>query len=361
MSRGFGKLPYEKLKGVQVEIFAPCPYDPGQIVCLWKKCRDLAAMLEQADCGFSNLDIHLKNSTSAKWGVDGIPQISVAGDRMRNYPRSDFFTDRSIEHSNITDVDYETVPTAFLRIRNAQAAKVYIPEDVYEPCENHWAYNTETILVQKEAFGTLCDAGDPWNDDCIRREQDQLFMDLDIELDLLPGITANMMRLDRFSSWYTDGFGSESKYEKELERILGTRCLGHYNRNRPKQLQLRYAAMRSFNLGTLFYGYKASKSRDMTTCPSPSTDVRTIQEALALGLIKEEWSRDTWHNGCYPNGIPPFNSHEFVLKLWTSLNGEVLMQYEREFYDKLWKCVGDCDTFPIVGEFFYLQDFLALY
>jgi hypothetical protein len=61
-------------------------------------------------------------------------------------------------------------------------------------------------------------------------------MDLDIELDLLPGITANMMHLERFSSWYTDGLGSGSKYERGPERILKTRSTSSYNYNKPKHI-----------------------------------------------------------------------------------------------------------------------------
>jgi hypothetical protein len=118
-------------------------------------------------------------------------------------------------------------------------------------------------------------------------------MDLDIELDLLPGITANMMRLERFSSRYTDGLGSESKYERELERILNTRSTSHYNYNQPKHIQMRYTAMRSFDPRSLLRRYQASKSWDMTTRLFASTDVRKIQERFDLGLINDEWDRDT--------------------------------------------------------------------
>lgn len=327
VSQGFGKLPYEKLKGVQVEIDAPCCRDPGQIACLWKKCLVLVALLEQADRGFPNLEIHLKDSISAKWSVDGEPQKSVAVDRVRSNPPRDSDTDRVNEQSDITDPDYVIALTPFHRLRDAQTAKVYLPDDMV--CDNDFAYNMETVLVQKEAFGTWLDPDDRWNDKSLQGDQDQVFMDLDVELDLLPGITANMMRLDRFSSWYTDALGSESKYERELERILKTRSTIYDNYNKPKHIQLRYAAMRAFNPRSLFHRHKSS-------------NMTAIQEAADLGLVKEEWDRDTWHNGCDPSGIPPFDHDLFLCKLWTSgLNGNVSIKYEQEFADKLMGWVGD--------------------
>jgi hypothetical protein len=144
-----------------------------------------------------------------------------------------------------------------------------------------------------------------------------------------------MMRLERFSSWYIDGLGSESKCERDLERILTTRSTSSYNYNKPKDIQMRYAAMRSFNPRCLFHRHEASKSWDMTTSLFSSTDVRTIQEAFDLGSIKEEWDRDAWHCGFYPSGIPPFGSEEFLVKLWTGLNGDVSKKSEQEFNDKL--------------------------
>jgi hypothetical protein len=103
-------------------------------------------------------------------------------------------------------------------------------------CDNEFFDNMETVLVHKEEFETWLDADDPWNDKSLQGNQDQMFMDLDIELDLLPGITANMIHLEHFSSWYTDGLGSGSRYERGLERILKTRSTSYYNYNKPKHI-----------------------------------------------------------------------------------------------------------------------------
>jgi hypothetical protein len=182
VSRGFGKLPYAKLKGIRVEIDAPCRRDPGQIACLWKKRLDLAGLLEQADRGLPNLEIHLKDSTSAKWSIDGEPQKSVAVKRVKSSSPRSSVTDRSNEQTYIINDDYQIALTAFHRLRNVQPAKVYPPEDMV--CGNEFPYNMEIVLVQKEAFGTWLDADDPWNDKSLQGDQDQILMNLDIELDL---------------------------------------------------------------------------------------------------------------------------------------------------------------------------------
>ena len=48
IKRGFGNLPYHKLKSIQINIEAPELRDPGQVLCLHKKCTNLAELLEQA-------------------------------------------------------------------------------------------------------------------------------------------------------------------------------------------------------------------------------------------------------------------------------------------------------------------------
>ena len=303
---------------------------------------DLASLLEHSDRGLPNLEIHLRDSTRAKWFVDDEPQSSVAVDRVKHSPPRDQVIDRSNEQSYIMDEDYKIVLTAFFRLRNAKSANVYLPEDM--GFDNQFAYNMETILVQKEIFGTWLDADDPWDDQSLQDDQDQMFMDLDIELDMLPGITANMMRLERFSSWYTNGSGSESKYERELERILKTRSTIYPNHNTAINIQWRYANMVSCSPRSIFLRYEASKRWDMSACFFVSTEkLKTIQEGLELGLInKEKWEPDAWHYGFYPEGIPPFDSEQHLIKLWTELTEDMSMECE-EFDAKVMKWEGDND------------------
>jgi hypothetical protein len=113
-------------------------------------------LLEQADRGLPNLEIHLKDSISAKWSIDGEPQKSVAVNRVKSNPPRNNFPDRSNEQIYIINEDYQIALTAFYHLRNVQTAKVYLPEDMV--CDNEFPYNMETVLVQKEAFETWLDA-----------------------------------------------------------------------------------------------------------------------------------------------------------------------------------------------------------
>lgn len=344
LSRGFGNLPYEKLKGIHVEIDAPCRRDPGQIVCLWKKCRDLAGLLEQADRALPNLEIHLKDSTAAKWCMDGQPQMSVAVDRVRRYPPRNSVIDRWNDQAYIIDEDFMIALNAFYRLRNCQTAKVYLPEDMV--CDGDFAYNMEAILIQKEAFGTWVDADDPWNDKVLQWEQDQMFSDLDIELDILPGTTADMMRLERFSSWYMDGLGSDSKYEREFERIFKTRSNRSINSKQLIKIKDRYAVMRALNPKSFYHMHQSENSQSITRIHYSFFDAEKIQKRVDLGLIEEDRDRDTWHNGCYPMGIPPFDNEAFFRELWRCVGPFRLTRYSDEygFGDKPEEWAGDEDS-----------------
>jgi hypothetical protein len=120
----------------------------------------------KADHGLPNLEIHLKDSTSARWFIDGEPQKSVAVDRLKSNPSRNSDTDRSNEQTYIINEDYQIALTAFHRLRNVQRVKVYLPENMVR--DNEFPYNMETFPVQREAFETWLDADNPWNDKSIQ-------------------------------------------------------------------------------------------------------------------------------------------------------------------------------------------------
>lgn len=184
--------------------------DPGQIVCLWAKCLSLARFFESFDRKFSNVKIHLKDTESANWSANGTPQKSVTVRRIWSDPPRASVTHWLNQQTNTFLEDYRIVLTAFYRSCNVRNARVYLPENM--ACDDKIAYVAvmELALMLKDSTGALLDVKDPWCLENLQKSQDQLFMDLDRELDLLPGTTANMMRLERFSSWYSDGFGSNS-------------------------------------------------------------------------------------------------------------------------------------------------------
>lgn len=82
---GLHKLHYEKLGKIEINIEAPDWKDPGQIICLYKKCVDLASLLENAKTGLPDIEINLLDSPLATWVDDSRPESSIA------YPLSNHY------------------------------------------------------------------------------------------------------------------------------------------------------------------------------------------------------------------------------------------------------------------------------
>jgi hypothetical protein len=73
LSHGYNKLPYSRLRAVRIEVEAPDPFDPGQLICVWKKVRELVELLGQAG-QLPDLEINLLKSPRASWMGFGRPQ-----------------------------------------------------------------------------------------------------------------------------------------------------------------------------------------------------------------------------------------------------------------------------------------------
>jgi hypothetical protein len=69
-------------------------------------------------------------------------------------------------------------------------------------------------------------------------------------LDLLPSKTANVLRLDRFSSCYTDKLHGKSPYENDLKKLLLDDVEGHDTLN---TMNDRYRIVRAHNSLSLAY------------------------------------------------------------------------------------------------------------
>jgi hypothetical protein len=208
-SRGFSSLPYTKLKGIRVEVEAPDSTDPGQMICLWKKAVSLVDLLLQVD-GLPDLEIHFTNSKPSKWSTDGIAQQSIPCDRNHKY-------------YNEYDEDFEAILQPFCRLRNVRSASVHVATTIDDV--GHLLENAAAFMTLDKPFGCYRAEGG-WSDDSTQTSLDKNFLQFDNALDDLPGPTARMLRLERFSSWFEDGLHSESKYLDELERAYHS---NHYS------------------------------------------------------------------------------------------------------------------------------------
>ena len=301
MKSGLHKIHYEKLRKIVINIDAPDDdwQDLGQIVCLYKKCADLASLLEHATKGLPDIDINLLESPPAKWGDSLNLRSQIDDESGLHYVHK--FDDREEYGGSKGDFwdDAELVLHTFCRLRNARSANVYVPATT----SGDYPYNEDLIALRiPEPFNTDLHSDD--FDD--QRVLDGLFIGLDHILDVLPGDTANMLRLDRFASWYSDESETESKYEKELERIYKTWTNHRVKERRLFSLYERYSGMVIYKFLLPEYAEFSELVHILNT-----THVRTFEDAdrgQDVDHIRDE--------KCY-DGIPPFDS----------------VQYRREFDD----------------------------
>ncbi|KAL8907230.1 MAG: hypothetical protein Q9207_001531 [Kuettlingeria erythrocarpa] len=316
MRRGFHKLHYQKMKRVQIDVGAPDHNDPGQVFCLYKKCLDLATMLEHAENDLLNLEINLLDSEQARWTWNRQLQSSI------------------IQHP--IEV-YELVLSAFSRLRNVKSAKFRIPVQL-DP-SNHLIENMEAKLELEGPFGSNVapDGDEEWDDRDIQTEKDLLFMKVDLELDFLHGHTANMMRLDRFSFWYTDKIGGESKYESEYERII--RSWKHLPEPPDRLVQLTV-------LERLQWRHRAMMIFDPRARFRPSAQERhpSVQLTSNAEDVTSIWNPDDWYSTYHYGdwwGIPSFDSVCVFFYILLPRNAEACRQYHVPFWEKLRKWLSD--------------------
>lgn len=272
MRSGLHKLHYEKLRRIEINIEAPdWVEDPGQIVNLYTKCVDLASLLGNARKGLPDIEINLLDSPLATWRFDG-PSFSIIEYRLREHYA--YRPARDAEYGSDDDFHFDNIEIvihAFCRLRNAKSANLHRP---WIKSHDHTKDDELIALTLPEAFNVDLDSDD--RDD--QRKLDEIFIGLDLALDLLPGNTANMLRLDRFSSWYVDKVRCESHYEKELERIIKSLSSRRVKERKIFSLYERYSGMIVLN-------------------PNPDDE---DQEAWPFGL--------GFRCG---DGIPPFDSDEY--------------------------------------------------
>lgn len=337
MHRGFDKLPYEKLRGIHFDIKAPNRRDPAQVFCLFKKCTDLVTLLQSAKRALPDMALRLSDSTpDAKWTVDGAPQKSVACDRPRSFPIVDKIIDRQDDQAFIYCDDSQIVLCAFLPLRNVRSAQIFLPNDMerQEPFLN----SLEDVWTDEGPFGTYLDPDYGWNDTKLQERLDLIFTDLDLELDMLPGETANMLRLERFAAWYTDEAGGKSPYERDYERIIKSWTDRKYTRDtRAEKLNWRYGMMRALNPRSLYYQYtKPRVSSWGLNFSMPENDPSKKKALVESGLVSKVWDRDVWFRE-YGNGIPALRSKDKwgLLQIFSRYDSDVLPKQEYDMKEKL--------------------------
>ncbi|KAK5944878.1 hypothetical protein PMZ80_002080 [Knufia obscura] len=302
VEQGFVHFPFDKLKAFHIEIEAAAAEDPGQILCLWRKCRTLVHFLTlRSRRGLPHIEIHLRDSKAASWCYDDRPEQSLTvGD-------DDYYR------------DYLIALMPFWTLRHARSSKVVLP-DVFAlhkvDTAIRFARSTANLVQAKTAFAPLPgdDDEDEWSDTSIQEELDDLFVMLENEMDVLQSPTANMLRLERFARWYrneTDFLCGKSEYEEELERIFraGKLVYVDYHANRA---QARFTAMRTHNPLALVWRYGPSwgwcrrehhdRADRFTNNALSHLRTKSVETAYKDGDIDDGWNSKSWLER-YPESI----------------------------------------------------------
>ncbi|KAL2063586.1 hypothetical protein VTL71DRAFT_5391 [Oculimacula yallundae] len=290
-SRGFCDLPWHELR-VRIWIAPPERNDSAQIICLYKKVRALVEVLKKAK-GFRSLWVYFKHTKDTSWFDDARPQCSI--EKMAHLLPWEL----GIRGAKW---DYEFIFPMFLQIQNVKVAKISSSEIIEGKQEyaimnmNHkFAKGQEimsTFTINKAQNKSVYYHGIP-----IQVHLDAVFLRMERMLDDYPSNTANMLRLERFSSWYTDKLHGKSPYEDELKRMLLA------GMNGLSTMTTRYRIMRAHNPLSLAYR---------------SAFRQTLESYKHLDITDARgWSKEAWH--CvYRNGILPLESKEIdqVYRKW---------------------------------------------
>jgi hypothetical protein len=205
-SLGFKDLPYHQLKGIEIQIEAPDPRDPGQLFNLWAKARSLVDLLLGERGRLPEVAIHLLATSPDSWFSNGNLQSSIP------HPLGDY-------------IDAGVILLELCRIRNCKA-EIHVPPAFKgnATLDKFLAFFEFVIGLDKPFGAFFHKEGDgTWADDATAECLDSNFVELHNALDELRGPTAAMMRLERFRDWYDDNcLGGMSSYLDGLERILKT-------------------------------------------------------------------------------------------------------------------------------------------
>jgi hypothetical protein len=207
----------------------------------------------------------------------------------------------------------------FYLLHDIPKAIVYVPDEI-----------AAHLILSEMMVGFGSSQDDAfWDKDLVQRSLDLTFLEHDKVLDRLWGSTASMMRLHRFSAWFTHGLGSESKYLNEIEGAL-------YDPNTAmtidpekkailtSSLEVRYDWMLLFNpLSAAMQRIEARRERNLRYVESRPALLsyinwgRVAKLAASSQTASEEeqadskqdsernskWDKKEWHN-YYAAGIP---------------------------------------------------------
>ncbi|KUJ15144.1 uncharacterized protein LY89DRAFT_783350 [Mollisia scopiformis] len=318
LCESFKNLPYGELQGIQIWIDAP--ENITQLFCISRNVRHLVNLLDQAG-KLPAVSIHLSNTSNKTWAEqDGTAQRSLPG----RYAKPDYFV--------------ALLP--FCRLRNISQASLHVPNGFIEE-GNVDLQLMEQVMGRNMPFGSFTgDDEQIWYDNEMQTDLDDIYMHLERELDTMTGLDPNMLRLERFMSWYDDN--GESEYVREFQRMLSDQRLVY-----TLDIEQRHAYLLTFNplsanmqrmrlqldLASRFrkVGFPLERRWDMqkyieyrryvekTSRHAGDIDLAKMVDEEVMAQMKSGWSKEAWRD-YYSEGIPPLDDdsqdiEEFYLQM----------------------------------------------
>ncbi|KAH6663493.1 hypothetical protein B0J14DRAFT_609124 [Halenospora varia] len=356
----FRNFSFHRLEKIKIIIKGADPLDPGQICCLRSKTLGLIDLLTST-ASLPKIEIQFLDHGEGRWCYgDGRDQSSLF-DWESVALGIDFSSD-------IFPKDFKSILLPFRKLRNVPTVSIEVSDKAFQNQKQDDINDTVKLMTSDYAFGYFHGLDDYWangyseTDGHLGFELDSHHLDFDRALDLLPGKTANMLRLDRFATWFVDGSNwKEATYVKAYERAWAH--LKECERlNNPKTLLHRFQMMMALNPGSA----NNRRMREQLHVPpdqrkddwplrhgiSYSTEfIAYITQIHELGVVDMEYEPQSYfvkkwlkEDNCasenawwlsYPDGIPPLEPwgfNEFVKKYMPPLDRK-LEEDLRERFD----------------------------
>ena len=184
----------------RIEIEAPDREDGGQIICLFRKVRDLVQMLGGNCLCAREVEIKFKDGEKGKWFIDGEPTATDLGD------------DETCPHLSIL--------LPFLQLRNLNRLEVGIPEEA-----NLEAYHLQTIqglevMIQNATLFDEDGRSDDGSDASTLSIMTKNHFSCEQALVRLKGWTAMMLRLEQFVERYSCRARVSEEFVEQVKRVF---------------------------------------------------------------------------------------------------------------------------------------------
>ena len=308
---GFKRFPYSKLKQIVIAVEAPSPHDQGQLICLWKKCLDVAELLEhnldgfqsihfdfvggrclrqlidEEPANFGSLPWQMTRSKARKWSNKGEAHMSLSGDRP----------------SSLLEVDFVVVLQAFWRLQNVKQVKVHLLS--FSGCK--WVRAFEAKLQDENRFSSNA-LSTVWVNHLDQEMFDNTFMDIELELSFLSGVNAHLMRIQRLSSWYEGNqIDSGSRYEQRIRDVLERRRNKYFVKEYPLEVDHRgalYILMRECKPGRLRCNEPCWHYELLARTVDITHENRSQIKSRLPNQHPTVWDSDAWHTR-YENESDP--------------------------------------------------------